>query len=126
MVGRTRSATLNAGTDFAIDVKVTNQSGKLIKNIVDSLGAPSGWEILDRPLKAKVAGVDLKDIRDDRVHYILCVASRQDKVFQSKGTCCLSRTLLPALGSSRAMYDASAFGQSAADFVEVLKPSDAF
>ena len=48
------------GTDFAIDVKVTNQSGKLIKNIALTHLVPSGWEILDRPLKAKIAGVDLK------------------------------------------------------------------
>ena len=92
---------LMQGTDFAIDVKVTNQSGKLIKNIALTHLVPSGWEILDRPLKAKVAGVDLKDIRDDRVLTYFALPPGKTKSFQSKGTCCLSRTLLPALGSSR-------------------------
>ena len=70
---------LMQGTDFAIDVKVTNQSGKLIKEHRFTHLVPSGWEILDRPLKAKVAGVDLKDIRDDRT-YILCVAQARQSL----------------------------------------------
>ena len=85
---------LMQGTDFAIDVKVTNQSGKLIKNIALTHLVPSGWEILDRPLKAKVAGVDLKDIRDDRVLTYFAIGPRKDQIFQSSGACCISRAFI--------------------------------
>ena len=117
---------LMQGTDFAIDVKVTNQSGKLIKNIALTHLVPSGWEILDRPLKAKVAGVDLKDIRDDRVLTYFGLAPGKTKSFRVRAHAAYQGLYYLPSVRAEAMYDASAFGQSAADFVEVLKPSDAF
>ena len=117
---------LMQGTDFAIDVKVTNQSGKLMKNIALTHLVPSGWEILDRPLKAKVAGVDLKDIRDDRVLTYFSLPPGKTKSFRVRAHAAYQGLYYLPSVRAEAMYDASAFGQSGADFVEVLKPSDAF
>ena len=117
---------MKQGTDFEVTIRVANKTVQNVENIALTHLVPSGWEILDRPSKKKLRGIDLKDIRDDRVLTYFRLKPNETKVFKVRLHAAYLGSYFLAPKRAEAMYDASIYGQSSADFTEVVRPRDAF
>jgi hypothetical protein len=77
---------LEQGTDFAMVVKVTNNTFKRVENIALTQMVPSGWEIQNtRMYEAdwgiKESSLDYRDFRDDRVFTYFALDRGETKTF---------------------------------------------
>jgi alpha-2-macroglobulin len=77
---------LEQGTDFAMVVKVTNNTYRRVENIALSEMVPSGWEIQNTRLFEADWGIkespfDYRDYRDDRVYTYFGLSRGETKTF---------------------------------------------
>lgn len=74
-------ASLEAGTDFSVVMKVTNTTNHYLDNLALSYYLPSGWEIVNDRVNE---GSDNRyaDIRDDRAYYYFSLYSGGSKTFK--------------------------------------------
>jgi len=74
------------GTDFAMVVKIANNTFRRVENIALTQMVPSGWEIQNTRLFEAVVGIkesayDYRDFRDDRVHTYFSLNRGETKTF---------------------------------------------
>jgi uncharacterized protein YfaS (alpha-2-macroglobulin family) len=119
---------LNQGTDFTVNISVTNTSGSMTyTNLALTHIIPSGWEIFNTRLgseegvKDSPAGITYQDIRDDRVLSYFDLKPGQTKTVGIRlQAAYLGRFFMPAV-ACYAMYDNNVYARTTGDWVEVVK-----
>ena len=115
------------GTDFAIEVKVTNTGVYDYNELALNQIFPSGWEIHNTRVTGGTAGGDIpeyQDFRDDRVYTFFDLPKGKHKVFRILlNSSYLGRYYLPAI-SVEAMYDKQVSARKKGQWVEVHASND--
>jgi len=119
---------IKQGTDFLIDIKLTNTTDKAVKDIALTQILPSGWEVVNTRFTEKGRGgasasspVDHTDIRDDRVHFYFDLKGRSSARFKLLvNASYLGKYYLPGL-QAEAMYDADYLVRNKGKWVEVVE-----
>ena len=119
---------LNQGTDFNVNITVTNTSGSTnYTNLALTHIIPSGWEIFNTRLgneegaKESPDGITYQDIRDDRVlSYFDLAPGRSKTVSIRVQAAYLGRFFMPAV-ACYAMYDNNVYARTTGNWVEVVR-----
>ncbi|MCL2183201.1 MAG: MG2 domain-containing protein [Chitinispirillia bacterium] len=127
--GRTMSVnSLEQGSDFTADIRVTNTSGSTTyTNLALTHIIPSGWEIFNTRLSedenssSSSDGITYQDIRDDRVLSYFDLRPGQSKTISIRlQAAYLGRFFMPAV-ACQAMYDNTVYARTTGSWVEVVK-----
>jgi uncharacterized protein YfaS (alpha-2-macroglobulin family) len=121
-------STLVQGTDFTINVRITNMSGSTTyTNLALTHILPSGWEIFNTRLGDETGqqdfpdGITYQDIRDDRVlSYFDLLPGRSKTVSIRVQAAYLGRFFMPAV-ACQAMYDNTVYARTTGTWVEVVR-----
>jgi hypothetical protein len=121
-------ARLNQGTDFSVNISVTNTSGATTyTNLALTHIIPSGWEIFNTRLGNDDAasdspdGITYQDIRDDRVLSYFDLAPGRTKTVSVRAQAAyLGRFFMPAV-ACYAMYDNTVYARTTGSWVEVVR-----
>ena len=106
------------GMDFKALITVRNDSGRMLENLAVAAIFPSGWEIHGQR-SGPGRDYTYQDVRDDRVNYYLDLPSTEYRTFEvGLNAAYRGRYYLPAV-RAEAMYDASIWGASAGEWIEV-------
>lgn len=115
---------LKQGTDFMVEVTVTNPGNKgIYKEIALNQLFPSGWEILNDRMDGVSSnqGVRYQDVRDDRVYSYFELGSNASKTIRIRlNASYLGIFYLPAI-QCETMYDNNIFASEKGKWVEVVK-----
>ncbi len=109
---------LDQGTDFLVQVKVTNTSGRRLDELALTQVMPSGWEIHGtRP--GPGPGFEYRDVRDDRVLTYFDLEANGSRTFTvGVNAAYKGHYYLPPV-RVEAMYDAELHAQNAGMWVDV-------
>jgi len=118
---------IEQGTDFYVQVSVTNPSSLEYKQLALSQIFPSGWEIIntrlleiDNVVKSSVP--TYQDIRDDRVYTYFNLNPGEAKTFYVLLNASYTGSFyLPSI-NCEAMYDATINARQKGKWVEIVKP----
>ncbi len=114
---------IKQGTDFKCIVTITNPTNKYYKELAISHIVASGWEILNPRMDSEgyESSARYQNFRDDRVYsYIDLGPNDSKKIIIPLNASYLGKYYLPSI-SVEAMYDESISGETASDWVEVIK-----
>lgn len=118
---------LEQGSDFFVQVKVTNTSALYYKQMALSQIFPSGWEIINTRLLeignvTKSSIPTYQDIRDDRVYTYFDIRPGETKTYSVLlNASYTGHYYLPAV-NCEAMYDATINARKKGMWVDIVKP----
>jgi uncharacterized protein YfaS (alpha-2-macroglobulin family) len=118
---------IEQGTDFYVQVKLTNPTALEYKQMALSQIFPSGWEIINTRLLeidnvTKSSIPTYQDIRDDRVYTYFDLKAGETKTFSVLlNASYTGHYYLPAI-NCEAMYDATINARRKGVWVDVVKP----
>ena len=116
---------MTQGSDFVVDVSISNHTQAKIDNIALTQILPSGWEIHNSRMDAEQnnnnAAFDYQDTRDDRVYTYFELKPGETKTFRTLlNATYLGQYYLPGV-SVEAMYNAAQHARVKGHKVEVYK-----
>jgi len=115
---------IEQGTDFYVEVKITNIGRYNYQNIALSQIFPSGWEIRNTRMDLIEEGdskIDFQDIRDDRVYSYFNVDQNETVIIKIQlNASYLGKFYLPII-HCEAMYDNSVNAKEGGVWVEVIE-----
>ncbi len=116
---------LPQGTNFVVDVTVTNTGLRDYESLAIDQIFPSGWEILNSRLDGRDPKGDVptyQDQRDDRVYTFFDLRQKQSKTFRLYlNSSYLGKFYLPTV-SVEAMYDHTINARQRGQWVQVINP----
>ncbi|MEL6676350.1 MAG: MG2 domain-containing protein [Bacteroidota bacterium] len=117
--------TLEQGTDFVAEVKVTNPRQRNLEEMSLDQIFPSGWEIHNTRLDGTSAGGDtpeFRDFRDDRVYTFYDLKPGKTQTYRVMlNASYLGKYYLSAVNTS-AMYDETIYARTQGQWVKVVEP----
>jgi uncharacterized protein YfaS (alpha-2-macroglobulin family) len=103
--------TVELGQDITMVVRLSNISGRELKELALTLPIPAGWELtttrMDGSDPAKEAGLKYMDIRDDRVYAYFDMVANEVKEIKFTATATYGGRYFKPAVQCEAMYDAS-------------------
>ena len=114
------------GTDFIVEIDISNSGHSDYENVALTQIVPSGWEIhnprMDIGDLGKDNDIDYQDIRDDRIYTYFDLKRNWSKTFRVLINASYKGSFyLPGI-SVEAMYDATKHARVAGQWIEIVDP----